>query len=292
METRNKAASRILLIVLAALVLPLAVHAQNIGWEGETGVFVTPLAYTVNSPAKGLSLPTVGFHFLGAGNVIGDFYETSLTMGALGRTEFGYTRNFHTLGGNPSLSSLWSNGFNIAFGKVNILPENWRKHNWIPAFSVGGTGRWGVENVGGAFTHKKTSNGDVYGVGSKTILPNSKLPVILTGGVRGTNSVLWGMGGNAAKWEARAFGSAAFVVKLPNKATMVFASEVAQQPKHPEYFPNLVIPTTLTYAVRLLPAPEHKLAIDFGVAQIAGHVAPGTDLKARKQLGMQVTYGF
>ena len=292
METEIKAASRIVLIAFLALLLPLAMHAQNIGWEGETGVFVTPLAYTVNSPAKGFSLPTVGFHYLATGNVIGDFYETSITMGALKRTEFGFTRNYHTKGGDANLSQLWSNGFNIAFGKVNIVPENWGKHNWLPAFSVGGTGRWGVENVGGAFTHKKTSNGDVYGVGSKTILPNSKLPVILTGGVRGTNAELWGMGGNASKWEARAFGSAAFVVKLPNKATMVFASEVAQQPKHPEHFPNLNIPTTLTYAVRLLPAPEHKLAIDFGVAQIAGHVAAGTDLKARKQLGLQVTYGF
>ena len=292
MQSGIKTVGRVLLVACAATITPVAIHAQNIGWEGETGVFVTPLAYTVSSPAKGLSLPTVGFHFLGAGSVIGDFYETSFTMGAFSRTEFGYTRNFHSQASDPNLSQLWSSGFNIAFGKVNIVPENWGTHNWIPAFSVGGTARWGVENVGGAFTHKKTSNGDVYGVATKTILPNSKLPVILTGGVRETNAELWGMGGNASKWEARAFGSAAFVVKLPNKATMVFASEVAQQPKHPDQFPNLIIPTTVTYAVRLLPAPEHKLAIDFGVAQIAGNVAPGTNLKARSQLGMQVTYGF
>jgi len=292
MQSGITTAGRVSLVAFLAALAPLAIHAQNIGWEGETGVFVTPLAYTVSSPAKGLSLPTVGFHFLGAGNVIGDFYETSVTMGALKRTEFGYTRDFHSHASDPNLSQLWSNGFNIAFGKVNIVPENWGTHNWIPAFSVGGTARWGIENVGGALFHKKTNNGDVYGVASKTILSKSKLPVILTGGVRGTNAELWGMGGNAPNWEARAFGSAAFVVKLPNKATMVFASEVAQQPKHPEGFPNLNIPTTLTYAVRLLPAPEHKLAIDFGVAQIAGHVATGTNLKARSQLGMQVTYGF
>jgi hypothetical protein len=285
-------AGRILLSTSLALLLTSATQAQNIGWEGETGVFVTPLAYTVGSPAKGVSLPYAGFHYLGAGSVIGDFYESSLTMGALGRTEFGYTRNYHRKGGDPSLSSLWSDGFNIAFGKVNIVPENWGKHNWIPAFSVGGTGRWSVENVGGGLTHKKTSNGDVYGVGTKTILPNSKLPIILTGGVRGTNAELWGMGGNAPDWKARAFGSAAFVVKLPNKMTAVFASEVAQQPKHPEGFPNLIIPTTLTYAVRLLPAPEHKLAVDLGVAQIAGKTQPGANLRARAQLGLQVTYGF
>lgn len=292
MELGTKLAGRMLLFASLALLLTSATQAQNIGWEGETGVFVTPLAYTVGSPAKGFSLPYVGFHYLGAGSVIGDFYETSLTMGAFGRTEFGYTRNFHTQGGDPNLSSLWSNGFNIAFGKVNIVPENWGNNNWVPAFSVGGTARWSVENVGGELTHKKTNNGDVYGVASKTILPKSKLPMILSGGVRGTNAELWGMGGNAPDWKARAFGSAAFVVKLPNKMTAVFASEVAQQPKHPEGFPNLIIPTTLTYAVRLLPAPEHKLAVDFGVAQIAGHTQPGANLKARAQLGVQVTYGF
>jgi len=292
MELGNKLAGRILLFASFAPLLTFTTYAQNIGWEGESGVFVTPLAYTVGSPAKGFSAPVVGFHYLGAGSVIGDFYETSITMGALGRTEFGYTRNYHAAGGDPNLSSLWSNGFNIAFGKVNIVPENWGKNNWIPAFSVGGTARWSVENVGGALNQKKTNNGDVYGVASKTILTKSKVPMILTGGVRGTNAELWGMGGNAPEWKARAFGSAAFVVKLPNKMTAIFASEVAQQPKHPEGFPNLIIPTTLTYAVRLLPAPEHKLAVDFGVAQIAGQTQPGANLRARSQLGIQLTYGF
>jgi len=292
MKLGVKIASRVLLLGSLALLLAAVMQAQNIAWEGETGVFVTPMAYTVGSPSNGISRPYLSYHFLDAGKIIGNMNEVSLTMGAFNRTEFGYVRNFQTNGADPNLSPLWSDGFNIAFGKVNIIPENWFKHNWIPAFSVGGTGRWGVENVGGALVHKKTNNGDVYGVGTKTILPNSKLPIILTGGVRGTNAELWGMGGNAEDWKARAFGSAAFVVKLPNKATLVFASEVAQQPKHPERFPDLIIPTTLTYAVRLLPAPEHKLAVDFGVAQIAGKVQPGVDLKARSQFAMQVTYGF
>src|SRR5271165_4723254 len=133
MELGIKLAGRILLFASFAPLLTSTTYAQNIGWEGETGVFVTPLAYTVGSPAKSFSAPIVGFHYLGAGSVIGDFYETSVTMGALGRTEFGYTRNYHSQGGDPGLSPLWSNGFNIAFGKVNIIPENLGDHNWIPA---------------------------------------------------------------------------------------------------------------------------------------------------------------
>ena len=125
MQSGIKTAGRVLLVAFVAALTPLAIHAQNIGWEGETGVFVTPLAYTVGAPAKGFSKPYVGFHYLAAGNVIGDFYETSVTFGAFSRTEFGFTRNFHSHASDPNLSQLWSNGFNIAFGKVNIVPENW-----------------------------------------------------------------------------------------------------------------------------------------------------------------------
>jgi hypothetical protein len=281
-----------LLGLVVALALVTTLSAQNIGWEGETGVFVTPLAYVVGSPANSFSRPFVGFHYLNGGGVLGDFFETSITEGAFGRTEFGYTRSFQTLGGNPNLSNLWSNGFNIIHGKVNLVSENAGKHNWIPAISVGGMARIADHDVGGALLNRNTNNGDIYAVATKTVLSKSKLPMIFTGGARGTNAELWGMGGNAPNWQARAFGSAAFVVKLPNKAAMVFASEVAQQPLHPADFPDLRIPTTLTYAVRLLPAPEHKLAIDFGVAQVAGKVAPGVDLQARARIGMQVTYGF
>jgi hypothetical protein len=34
-------------------------RAQQLGWEGETGVFVTPLAYTVATPERKFALPIV-----------------------------------------------------------------------------------------------------------------------------------------------------------------------------------------------------------------------------------------
>jgi len=82
----------------------------------------------------------------------------------------------------------------------------------------------------------------------------------ISAGVRGTNAELWGMGGNAPGWGARAFGSIGFVVKLPKKASVVFATEVAQQPRHPDQLPTAIIPTTLTYAARFSLAPESKLS--------------------------------
>jgi hypothetical protein len=115
MRSGIKTAGRVLLVAFAATITPLTVHAQNIGWEGETGVFVTPLAYTAGSPAKGVSSPYVGFHFLDAGKVIGNFYETSVTFGALGRTEFGFTRNIQS----------GASGYLVAAG-ARSRPPQWK----------------------------------------------------------------------------------------------------------------------------------------------------------------------
>ena len=278
-------------VAISILALTMSAQAQNIGWEGGTGVFVTPLAYTAASPSNGLGRPLVGYHFLNGGEVLGDFYNISATVGAFKRLEFGYTRSLHSSGGNPDFSALWTNGFNIVHGKVNVVPENIKKAQWVPAISIGFVARTQVHNVGGVIQNKDTTNGDIYLVASKTIT-QSGVPIILSGGVRGTNAQLWGLGGNAPGWSAEAFGAAAFVVKLPKGASAIFAAEIAQQPRHPDQLPGAVIPTTITYAVRLAPIPEHKLNVDFGVAQIAGEIAPGVDLHARSRLGLQVSYGF
>jgi hypothetical protein len=276
---------------MAVFTLATSAQAQNIGWEGETGVFVTPLAYTAASPSKGLGHPLVAYHFLNGGEVLGDFYNVSATVGAFSRVEFGYTRSLHSLGGDPNFSALWNNGFNIVHGKANLIPENVSKTKWVPAVSAGFIARSQVRNVGGAIRGKDTTNGDIYLVASKTITQTG-VPIILSGGVRGTNAQLWGLGGNATGWNARAFGAAGFVVKLPRSATAIIAAEIAQQPRHPDQLPTAIIPTTVTYAVRLTPIAERKLNVDFGIAQVAGKIAPGVDLRARSRLGMQVSYGF
>jgi hypothetical protein len=291
----NYQAARLIAILSAALGILFVcgtLHAQDLGLEGETGVFVTPLAYTVASPSNNLGKPVVGYHFLDAGSVIGTFSKISITEGAFGRVEFGYTRDVHTTGDNPDLSPLWHTGFNIMHGKVNIIRENAVKHNWIPAISVGFLVRTQVHNVGGVINNKDTVNGDVYVVATKTITQVHGLPIILSGGMRGTNAELWGMAGNATRFQGRAFGTVAFVVKGPAKSSLVFASEVAQQPRHPENLGAAVIPTTLTYAVRVVPLAERKFNIDFGVAQIANHIMPGTNLQSRHQFAMGISYGF
>jgi hypothetical protein len=293
----------LLIVGLAVAVVLLCTtatsHAQALGWEGETGVFVTPLAYTANVEKQKVH-PVVAYHYLNAGSVIGDFHEASVTVGFLQRFEVGYTHEFHTQGDNTALSPLWQNGFEIFHGKAMLIPENLHQENWIPAVSVGFMARQDVRNVGnlqfmpsgGIYpTNPGKMNEDVYLVGSKMISQLKPISVLVSAGVRGTDAELWGMGGNAPDWKARGFGSVALPFKLPGGNTIVFASEAAQQPHHPLNFPNLNIPTTLTYAARFIPKNYH-FNLDFGIAQIAGKTEPGVDLKARHQVGVQMSYAF
>ncbi len=91
-ERRILRAHHALLGIAAAMILVTSVQAQNIRWEGETGVFVTPLAYTARSPKGGLGHLLAAYHYFSGGGILGDFYNVSGTVGAFSRIEFGYAR--------------------------------------------------------------------------------------------------------------------------------------------------------------------------------------------------------
>lgn len=272
--------------------------AQALGWEGETGVFVTPLAFTASDPEGQTVHPVVAYHYLNGGPVIGDFHEVSIEVGVGKRFELGYTHEFHVFGSDPNLSPLWQNGFEIFNAKAILIPENSWNQKWLPAISLGFIARTDVRNVGNWVAQSANSSmvsgksdGDIYGVASK-VIPTKPIAIILSGGVRGTDAELWGMAGNTPNWQARAFGAVAFAFSGPERSSIILATEAAQQPHHPYDFPTLSIPTTLTYAVRFVPSPKYHLNFDFGIAQIAGQVMPGVNLEARHQAAVQVSYGF
>ena len=289
-------------VVLAAIISCFGakcVSAQSLNWEGQTGVFVTPLAYTLPSPEKGVGKPVVAYHYLDAGAVLGGFHQLSISMGVLGRVEFGYTRDVHQDGSTAGLSNLWSGGFNAFHAKVNVVDE---RRTWLPALSLGFVARSQVRNVGGVIQGKDTSNADFYAVATKTLTQIRKVPVVLNFGVKVTNSSLLGLVGNAPGYEGRLFGAAAFALKGPGRSTILLASEVLQEPRRVQGVPGIDLPTTLTYAVRIVPGgalPLHgwgvespRLTIDLGVAQAAGTVEPGLNLQARHQFALGVSYGF
>jgi hypothetical protein len=289
--------------VLLALVFTLAgiAPAQSLNWEGQTGVFVTPLAYTAASPANNVGKPIVAYHFLDVGPVLGDFHTASVTEGLFGRVELGYTRVFHGEGSTPALSPLWTVGFNIAHGKGNLIKENAGKQKWLPAISAGFVERIGIQNVSGVLfdnnssgvTNSKSYNsGDYYVVGTKSVTQPKKLPLVLNLGYKATNASVYGLAGVAPSYTGRLFGAAAFVVKGPAKSTLIFGSEFAQQPRSIQNLPGADIPTTLTYAARIVPFEKTKLNVDFGITQAAGEILPGVDLKVRHQFAFGISYGI
>jgi hypothetical protein len=291
----SKHLASLVFIILAVTSLA----AQSLNWEGQTGVFVTPLAYTIPSGDNKASLPVVSYHYLDAGPVLGGFHQISVSAGLLGRIEFGYTRDIHQEGGTAGVSDLWSSGFNAFHAKVLAVRE---RRSWTPAVSLGFVARTQVQNVGGVISNSATSNADFYIVGTKTVTQIRKLPLVFNLGFKATNASLLGLAGNAPAYQGRVFGAVAFSFKGPGRSDILLGSEAMQQPRGIEGLPGAVMPTTLTYAIRIIPAgalPLHgwgvdrpKLTIDFGVAQAAGNIMPGVDLQARHQFAMGISYGF
>ncbi|HEY1207143.1 MAG: DUF3034 family protein [Bryobacteraceae bacterium] len=279
-------------LFLAALVAAGTASAQSLNWEGQTGVFITPLAYTAASPNNSIGKPIVAYHFLDAGDVLGEFHTASATVGLFSRVEVGYTRTFHQDGDTAGLSPLWKGGFNIVHAKANLVKENSAGQKWLPAISAGFVVRSQDQNVSGVLASRNYTNADFYAVATKTVTQVKKLPVVLNFGYKATNASVFGLAGNAPGYKGRAFGAAAFVVKGPAKSTLILGSEFAQQPRQVLNLPGADVPTTITYAARLVPFGERKFNVDFGVAQAAGKILPGVDLNARHQFALGVSYGF
>jgi hypothetical protein len=307
-------------------------RAQSLGYEGPTGIFVTPLAMTATSPAKGIGMPFVSYHYLAGGPLAGDFSTVSTTVGFAKRFEAGYTHEFHlTDGSSDSLvgvrfTPLWDSGIDIVHFKANVTPHALSK---AAIFSVGGIYRFNdqigvninnlaaklisADNIKPVLAEQKTDNADVYLVATKIIPQTKPIPIILSAGIRGTNASLWGLGGNAPGFEGKAFGSVAFVITGPAKSTIILASEVAEQPQHifsatakatmgsAKAATLFDIPTSESYDVRVVPFAKRKLNIDVSILHAGGNIdnpllntlAGGhVDLNMRARAAFAISYGF
>jgi len=289
----RRPATAFLVVALLILSGSMTVSAQSLNWEGQTGVFVTPLAYTAASPANSIGKPIVAYHYLDAGDVLGGFHTASATVGLFSRVEFGYTRTFHQDGDTAGLSPLWKGGFNIVHGKINLVKENSAKQKWLPAISAGLVARTEDNHVSGVLASKTYNNFDFYAVATKTVTQVKGLPLVFNLGYKATNASVFGLAGNAPAYKGRLFGAGAFVLKGPAKSQIILGSEFAQQPREVLNLPGADVPTTITYAARIVPLPEKsKFNVDFGVAQAAGKILPGVNLNARHQFALGVSYGF
>jgi len=273
------------------LVVP-SCHAQAFTMDGQSGVFFQPWANVVPAAPRKWNGPTLSYHAVTAGPVAGDYFNVSIEEGFGNWLEFGFTRNNHTDGGNPTFSPLFNYaGLNIFNVKAKIIAEGSHHLKWLPAVAIGGVLRTNVPYVSQSFTKKNATNGDVYGVATKVIVIDKKLPVLLSGGVRGTNGEVYGYGGNATHWQARAFGAVGF--PFPIKGILIAPTfEVDQEPHHLAYISYANIPTTLIYAVRFSRYPDMKWSVDIGTGHVVSSAAPGVDLKANNALAIALDYRF
>src|SRR6202041_4011433 len=129
-------------VLAVHLLAPGSLRAQNLTLEGQTGGFITPTAYVVES-AKGhaFSHPAFGYHFVDASKVIGNIQTFSIAEGFRNRAEVGYTRSQHMLGNSKdptmgAFSQLWnSNGMNIFSGK-GVISQDGHHHHMMPGFEL------------------------------------------------------------------------------------------------------------------------------------------------------------
>ncbi|MGA7159143.1 MAG: hypothetical protein WBY53_20015 [Acidobacteriaceae bacterium] len=260
--------------------------------DGESGVFLQPWANVVPSSPKKWNGPTLAYHAVTGGPVAGDYFNVSVEEGFGNWLELGYTRDNHTDGGDPTFSPLFNEaGMNVFNVKTKIVPENFHHLHWMPAVAIGGVLRTNVPYISQAEAHTNATNGDVYGVATKLVVLEKKFPVLLSGGVRGTNAEIYGYAGNATNWQARAFG--ALAIPIPLKHILIAPTvEIDQEPHHLTYITYANIPTTEVYAVRISAYPDLKWAIDIGTGHVASSVYPGIGLKVNNVLALAFDYRF
>jgi hypothetical protein len=290
-------------MILALSLAARTTQAQSLGYEGPTGIFVTPLAFTAASPAKGFGKPVVGYHFLAAGDVVGDYSTVSVTEGFAKRFEFGYTSEIHAGSNQLPIDGVTeqpayklSQDFSILHGKATVLTNK-----ALGSIAVGGIYRFHDNNVyngvpeGYTSSHtifnQGTRNGDIYLVGTRVFSGVKKVPILFNAGIRGTDASLWGLGGNAPGFSARGFGALAFIFTLPSKSTLILGTEAAQQPQRIKLGldQGLDIPTTVVYAARFVPSPKHKLNIDVGVLHASTY---NTGISVTDRAAFGLSYGF
>jgi hypothetical protein len=280
-------------LVLAALFFSQRTHAQSLTMDGESGIFLQPLAEVVPSPEHKFGGPTVSFHAVDAGPVAADYINVGVEEGFGNWLEFGFTRAQHTNGADPTVSPFFNfTGMNIFNFKAKLLPSNYVGHKYLPTISLGGVLRTNDPYVVQAVKHQNATNGDVYLVGTKLIMFGKKFGFVANAGVRGTNAQKYGYGGNTVDWEARAFGGLAFPIPIKNLVVITPAFEVDQEPKRIKFIPTASLPTDLIYAIRLSRLPDSKWSFDIGTGHLGANIAPGINIKANNAVAIAANYRF
>lgn len=283
------------LLIVSAACLSMASRAgfaQGLDVDGQSGIFLQPTADVTPGKPGAFSRPVIGFHTINVSPVYGTLYHAHFEEGYGNWAEFGYTRSNHTDGSSPLVNFEGMNTFNLKVKLIGSHAVTGPVPAWMPGISVGGVLRTNNPYINQAAGKGTLSSGDVYLVGTKLFTQSKRLWFLANAGVRGTNSQVYGLVGNATSWSALAFGSVAFPIPIKDKLYIAPAFEIDQEPHDVKYLPGLRIPSTLAYAVRIAPLPDSRWNFDMGTGHIVGTAAPGVDFKANTTIAVAVNYRF
>lgn len=285
--------SSVVAAILAASIFTGRMDAQALNMDGQSGIFFQPWADVVPAAPGKFNGPTVSFHIVDAGPVAGNYLNVGIEQGFGNWLEFGFTRSNHTDGGDPAISPLFNfAGMNIFNVKAKVLSANSHGRKYLPAISVGGVLRTNDPFVSQAVAHKSATNGDVYLVGTKLFVFGNRFAFLLNAGARGTNAQKYGYGGNALKWQARAFGAIAFPIPIKKVVVIAPTVEINQEPERIKYVPTATLPTDLIYAVRISHAPDSRWAFDIGTGHVGATLGPGINIKVNNAIAFAANFRF
>ena len=259
----------------AFLVLALSfvsqTEAQNLTLEGQTGGFLTPTAYVIESAnGHSFSHPAVGVHFINASKVIGNIETVSITEAFGNRVEAGYTRSVHEFGDSGSgstsatvipggLSQLWhASGMNVFHGKVVFLKDG-QFGQAMPGLAVGGVVRTDDKFVTGEAAVLATEANNAYcyytgglqaGLCSLVPVPAAKaytngdiyiavtktwakkpVPFLVNLGWKASNATIFGIGGQSTRFGGRFFGGLGIPLPLGKGIVAVPSAGFTQEPR-------------------------------------------------------------
>lgn len=280
-------------LIFSDLLLMPRAFAQSLTMDGESGIFLQPVADVVPASQKKLSGPTFSLHAVDAGSVAGVYINLGVEEGYGNWLEFGFTRAQHTNGGDPAISPLFNfTGMNIFNFKAKLLNANNTGRKYLPTVSLGGVLRTNDPYVVQAVKHQNATNGDVFLVGTKLFVFGKKFAFSANGGIRGTNAEKYGYGGNTVDWEARGFGSLAFPIPIKKLVVVAPAIEVDQEPRRINYVPVASLPTDLIYAIRLARLPDSKWSVDIGTGHLGANIAPRINIKVNQAVAFAANFRF
>jgi hypothetical protein len=269
--------------------------AQQLTLEGQTGGFLTPTAYVVESDkGKVFSHPAFGYHFIDASAVIGSVETLSITEGIANRAEIGFTHTNHSLGKDTNdtngldLSYFWDySGMNVFHGKIVGIKDG-QFGEWTPGVAVGGVIRTGDKFVSGYLGYALSdgtvpaqayTNHDIYVSVTKT-WAKKPVPFLVNLGWKVTNAELFGLGGQSTRNMGRFYGGLGIPLPIGKSIVAVPSAGFTQEPPqvvnlgavlYP--FPGKAhLPTTMDYAVRVTQRKHPHFSFDIGVGQIAGNI--------------------